>query len=499
MAHCLICLVGLPRYIRFSPRLVVERFHNDTVPRELMLARLIDKGVTGRLFHAVDYLHANARSATRVDGAVSEPFPVHRGVAQGCPMSPFLYALFIDSLLDDLLALGVTEGLEVGAADWHRLLTGQAYADDLSGFASTPHGMQRVIDAVRTHSQRWGWAANVRKTVVAVFGHPTMCTQYANAEFWWGSERLQVSPNAKYLGLHLRSDMTWHDQHAAAAQKGRSAAAVYAPLLASDRLPVRLKLSVLSTRIEPTMTYALEVWEPTINRRPRAGTRLDPVDEVLHNARRLTVGIHASKHERAWERAASIKPAVLDSDCRALAAQVLCTMAQTCYCEVARQADCKAAAARQGDPLHATFEEELPVTAAVDYMGAATRSGLDADDAWQACATRGRDLALTHLPDKARARYTSDGTGSAAPRLPNHCIRAALLADAARPRQAQSCALPTHAAATRSGRQVRIPRPPPGHLGRNCPAATGCAAAIPRCAKGRGVPYHEPAVRTPSV
>ena len=51
-------------------------------------------------------------------------------------MSPFLYALFIVSLLEDLLALGVTEGLEVGAADWHRVLTEQAYADDLSDFAS---------------------------------------------------------------------------------------------------------------------------------------------------------------------------------------------------------------------------------------------------------------------------------------------------------------------------------------------------------------------------
>ena len=27
MTQCLICLVGLPWYIRFSPRLVVERFH----------------------------------------------------------------------------------------------------------------------------------------------------------------------------------------------------------------------------------------------------------------------------------------------------------------------------------------------------------------------------------------------------------------------------------------------------------------------------------------
>ena len=180
-----------------------------------------------------------------------------------------------------------------------------------------------------------------------------------NTQTRWGSERLQVSPNAEYVGLHLRSDTTWYDQHAAAARKGRSAAAVYAPLFASERLPVQLKLSVLATCIEPTMTYALEVWEPTINQRPRVGIHLDPVDEVLHNARCLTVCVHASKHERAWERAASIKPTVLESDCRALTALELCTMAHTRYCETARQADCKAAAARQGDSLHATIEEAL--------------------------------------------------------------------------------------------------------------------------------------------
>ena len=61
----------------------------DTVPRELMLARILDKGVTGRLFHAVDHLYANARSATRVDGAVCEPFLVHRKVAQGCSCPRF--------------------------------------------------------------------------------------------------------------------------------------------------------------------------------------------------------------------------------------------------------------------------------------------------------------------------------------------------------------------------------------------------------------------------
>ena len=430
----------------------------DTVPRELMLARLLDKGVAGRLFSAVDSLYARAASA------LSSFFPVQRGVAQGCPMSPFLYALFIDSLLDDLLALGATEGLEVGAGDWHRLLTGQAYADDLSGFADTPEGMQRVIDVVRAHSLRWGWSVNVRKTAVVIFGHETIRAQYAACDFWWGTDRLQLHQSAKYLGLHLRADTTWQDQHAAAVQKGRGAAAMYAPLLASNRLPVRLKLLLLSTRIEPTMTYALEVWTPPTGRSARSGAVEDPMDTVLRGARRLAVGIHASKHEKAWERSASIKPAILDADCQALSADDMCTMAHVRYYEAARKADEKAARSRNGDPLHPSFTGALPVSGAADYMGAAARSTLQDNDTWRTRAARGRALTLSSLKECDRARYTVRPDPDAAPRIPNHNIRSALLADAARRRAAQARATPAGATCTRSGRQIVDPNPPPEHL-----------------------------------
>ena len=450
---------GLPTFATFFDAAKAY----DTVPRELMLARLLDKGVEGRLFHAVDNLYARAASATRVDGALSRPFPVLRGVAQGCPMSPFLYALFIDSLLDDLLALGAAEGLEMGAADWHRLLTGQAYADDLSGFASTPEGMQRVIDVVRTHSQRWGWSVNVRKTMVVLFGQAQVRAQYKGQVFWWGSERLQLHSSAKYLGLHVRSDTSWQDQQEAATQKGRAAAAMYAPLLASGRLSVRLKLLIMSTRIEPTMTYAMEVWSPPVCGRQRTRPHA-PIDEVLHKARRLAVGIHASTHEHAWERAASVKPAVLDSDCQALSADDLCTMAHVRYHETARLADDKAADARHGDSLHAAFERALPVAHAADYMGAAARSELGEEDAWRERAMRGRELTLAHLSDTERARHTSTAAAHKLPRLPNHDIRSALLAQTARKRADDTCAAPTCPATTRSGRRTTNPNPPPEHL-----------------------------------
>ena len=38
----------------------------------------------------------------------------------------------------------------------HRKLVGQAYADDLAGMAATQQGLQRIVNAVHTHSLRWG-------------------------------------------------------------------------------------------------------------------------------------------------------------------------------------------------------------------------------------------------------------------------------------------------------------------------------------------------------
>ena len=53
-------------------------------------------------------------------------------------LSPFLYAVFIDSVLGDLCTRGAHLGVRVGAQDWERSLAGQLYADDLASLSSPP-------------------------------------------------------------------------------------------------------------------------------------------------------------------------------------------------------------------------------------------------------------------------------------------------------------------------------------------------------------------------
>lgn len=53
------------------------------------------------------------------------------------------------------------------------LMVGDMYADELyvCTLAATPAGKQRTVDAVQRHSTRWGLSANVKKTVVMLFGN----------------------------------------------------------------------------------------------------------------------------------------------------------------------------------------------------------------------------------------------------------------------------------------------------------------------------------------
>ena len=59
-------------------------------------------------------LYSSAFSRVRVGAALSPAFAVQRGVAQVCPLSPLLYAIFIDPVLQDMQSLSHPDMLWVG-------------------------------------------------------------------------------------------------------------------------------------------------------------------------------------------------------------------------------------------------------------------------------------------------------------------------------------------------------------------------------------------------
>ena len=59
-------------------------------------------------------MYSSASSRVRVGSALSAAFAVQRGVAQGCPLSLLLYAIFVDPVLRDMQAVSHPDLLWTG-------------------------------------------------------------------------------------------------------------------------------------------------------------------------------------------------------------------------------------------------------------------------------------------------------------------------------------------------------------------------------------------------
>lgn len=356
----------------------------------------------------------------------------------------------IDSLLEHIHASCAEHGVHLNAGTVLRALVGQSYADDLAVLAATAHALQCIIDAVRAHSERWGWTLNVKKTVIMVYGPPLIRAAHASDAFYWGPDVLPRCSCVRYLGLHLHEDGSWSEHIAQATRKGWATYHSWAPVLASSRIRVSTKLRVLNTYIGPVMEYAMEVWG--VGLRTQDAALLAPLDEVMQAACRLACGIHASRTEKSWQRRAGVTPAVMYTAARLLPMTDVMNVAHVRFAERMRRADDYARSCAAYDVAAPDALAPLAANMAPDFMGAAVRVSLRHDDAWCSRVCQARQTVLKHVTD-AEKHYLSNMEI----RQATHCARVLL-------RARDIAAAPAEPAVSAHGRTLQRVKPTSAHL-----------------------------------
>ena len=123
--------------------------------------------------------------------ALSAPFYTTRGIKQGCPASPLLFALLLTGLEKRLLCLHSTSLGHAGPAP-HALVS---YADDIKLFAQSAHGMQQLLAMVSYYVGHLGLSLDWEKTKVLFLrarAQPSSFTALGKA--------LKVVRELKFLG-----------------------------------------------------------------------------------------------------------------------------------------------------------------------------------------------------------------------------------------------------------------------------------------------------------
>ena len=106
---------------------------------------LYNKGLPMCIWHLLYEWYKNSSCSIVWNSATFATFPIRQGVRQGAILSPLLYSIFVDELLD-LSTPGY--GVRVNSID----IGASMYADDLALVAESPQKLQAMLNIVHSYA-----------------------------------------------------------------------------------------------------------------------------------------------------------------------------------------------------------------------------------------------------------------------------------------------------------------------------------------------------------
>ena len=166
----------------------------DKVPRDILLQKLQNKGINGRIFDIIKSLYMEDTASVKIGKKFSEPFETNIGVRQGCVLSSLLFNIF----LSDLEALLHDCGENVKIDD-NMNINFVMWADDILILSETDEGLQRKLKELEKYCEKNKLSVNTDKTQCMIFNRTGRLLR--NYTFSFKNRSLACVKEYKYLGF----------------------------------------------------------------------------------------------------------------------------------------------------------------------------------------------------------------------------------------------------------------------------------------------------------
>ena len=232
----------------------------DKVPHEGLWRLLESKGINGKALNLIKWIYEHSQMSIRMGGLQSESFSMLRGTRQGCPLSPLLFIIYVNSMLEDCPSAGLTDMREYSGLD---RIAGQQYADDLLGLLMDETKLQSFLDELDEWCSKWEAAINGRKLGIMLWS-TGKGENLSKTAYYCGSEQIPVVDKYKYVGIHTYEYLGWdngqnEDKHAEAlCIKGWNSLQAMIPMLRMRNLPIGYKVHAIRGMLIGIMSYGGE-------------------------------------------------------------------------------------------------------------------------------------------------------------------------------------------------------------------------------------------------
>ena len=222
----------------------------DTVRHEIMIETLRRLGVDAADLRVLTNLYWGQRAVVRIGEDRSGWTEIQRGVRQGCVLSPDLFSLYSQAVIDELENM---DGVRFGGVNINNI----RYADDTVLIADTEEKLQRLVDGLNEGCGRYGLKVNIGKTEVLGV---TKRTDQLPVNIRLGGCVLKQVRSFKYLGSLVCEDAKCDNDIRARIGMAKTAFGQIRKILVSLSINMRTRIRVLKTYVWSVLMFGCEAW-----------------------------------------------------------------------------------------------------------------------------------------------------------------------------------------------------------------------------------------------
>ena len=205
-----------------------------------------------KLIESIQHLYNKIESAVYFDGKIGEWFSTTTGVRLGCLLSPTLFNILLEQIINDALDNRVGS-VNIGG----KIITNLRFADDIDGLAGSDSELANLIKIIDNTARAYGMEINSTKTQIMANYEGSF-----TSEIKINNDPLKVVDSFKYLGAIIDDKDSKAEILARTVQTIASLSRLNV-IWYDNTLKLKLKIQLLQSTVNSIFLYACDIWTIT--------------------------------------------------------------------------------------------------------------------------------------------------------------------------------------------------------------------------------------------
>ena len=255
----------------FNCRILMERhiesqkdlYHNfidfkkayDRIWHDRLWSSLQKYDISSNIISMIKSLYCNSTSAVLINNIQGNTFKTTVGIRQGCLLSPVLFNVFLEEIMDDIQN-NHTSSISNGGLTISNL----RFADDIDVIAGNTQELQALTDKLSNNASKYGMEISIENSKVMINSNENQ-----HADIYIYGCKLEEVEKFKYLGATLTKNGTCDQEVRIRLAQATSAMVRLTTIWKSTHIIFKLKYNLYRSLILSILTYGCESWTLNAN------------------------------------------------------------------------------------------------------------------------------------------------------------------------------------------------------------------------------------------